>query len=129
TMTTINLNDLELNEFIGKHRPAQHCRATFPMFRAHGTKALATVYFEIGPGDSLGRHADSAEERLLILEGEAEVIIDDEKIRAMSRTLALVPAMVPHDVVNVGSGMLKVLGVFGGASDIVATFDHAWLPS
>jgi len=47
-MTTVNLNELELNEFRGKQDKNQHC--------------LATVYFELQPGDHLGRHTDSAEE-------------------------------------------------------------------
>jgi hypothetical protein len=36
--------------------------------------------------------------------------------------------MVPHDVTNVGDGTARVLGVFGGANHIVATFDHGWGP-
>lgn len=128
-MTTVNLNEVTLNEFIGKHKVLQHCKATFPMFRINGTKNSATVYFEIEPGDNLGMHTDSAEELLLILEGEGDVIIGNEKVRATERTLALVPVLVPHDIINSGSKKLKVLGFFGGASDIIATFEHTWLPT
>jgi mannose-6-phosphate isomerase-like protein (cupin superfamily) len=128
-MTTINLNDLLLNEFIGKHEVRQHCKATFPMFRINGTKESATVYFEIEPGDHLGMHTDSAEELLLILEGEADVIIGEEKVKATQNTLALVPVLVPHNIINTGSKKLKVLGFFGGASDIIATFEETWLPT
>ena len=127
-MTTTNLKQLELNEFIGKEMPTQHCKATFPMLGAHGTKDSATVYFEIEPGDNLGMHTDSAEEMLLILEGEARVIVGDEACDASQHSIALVPVMVPHDIINTGKSKLRVLGFFGGANHIVATFDHEWTP-
>lgn len=128
-MTTVNLNQLELAEFTGKENSKQHCRATFPMLGAHGTQQTATVYFEIEPGDHLGRHTDSAEELLFILEGDMEVTIGDEKSTASKGTLALVPQMVPHDLRNIGTSKAKVLGFFGGANNIVATFDEVWLPT
>ena len=127
-MKTANLNTLELDEFTGKDDPQQHCRATFPMFGAHGTEKSATVYFEIDPGDNLGRHTDSAEELLLIIEGEIEAEVGGEIGRLSKGELVLVPTMVPHDFKNVGSEKAKVLGFFGGANNIVATFEKTWLP-
>ncbi len=127
-MTTTNLKQLELNEFAGKNRPQQHCKASFPMLGAHGTQSSATVYFEIEPGDNLGMHTDSAEEMLLILEGEGKVIVGDEQSKAGEHSIALVPEMIPHDIVNTGNKKMKVLGFFGGKNHIVATFQHAWMP-
>lgn len=128
-MITTQLDSLELNEFIGKNDKKQHCNATFPLFGAHGTSDLATVYFEIAPGDNLGMHTDSAEELLVILEGEIEVTIGNKTAKITKGSLALVPKMVPHDVVNTGSATAKILGVFGGANNIVATFEKEWLPT
>jgi quercetin dioxygenase-like cupin family protein len=128
-MKTVNLNELELNEFVGKENTKQHCKATFPMLGAHGTKKSATVYFELAPGDHLGRHTDSAEELLLILEGDVEVSVGDETGPARSGTIALVPEMVPHDIRNTGKTKARVIGFFGGANNIVATFDQTWLPT
>jgi quercetin dioxygenase-like cupin family protein len=127
-MEKVNLNTLELTEFTGKHNPEQHCRATFPMFGANGTQSTATVYFELEPGDILGRHTDSAEELLLILEGSVEAQIGDEKGRLEQGEIALVPKMVPHNLRNTGDVKAKVLGMFGGANHIIATFDQTWLP-
>jgi quercetin dioxygenase-like cupin family protein len=127
-MTTVDLKNLELNEFIGKDDEKQHCRATFPLVGAHGSKNLATVYFEIEPGDNLGRHTDSAEELLIVLDGQMEVEIGGEYQRIRSGQIALVPEMVPHDMVNIGDRKARVLGVFGGANNIVATFEKVWLP-
>lgn len=128
-MTIVNVNELELNEFTGKEDAQQHCRATFPLVGAHGSKEIATVYFELEPGNNLGKHTDNAEELLIILSGKAEATVGDKKSEAHKGALVLVPEMVPHDVKNIGDSTLKVLGVFGGANNIVATFDREMLPT
>lgn len=128
-MLTVNLNKLELTEFTGKANPKQHCQATFPLLGAMGTKNSAAVYFELESGDNLGRHTDSAEESLLILAGEVEVSVGEEKGRLAKGEIAVVPTMVPHDLRNVGKEKARVLGFFGGENNIVATFDEVWLPT
>jgi len=94
-----------------------------------GSKKSAAVYFELQPGDHLGRHTDSAEESLLILAGEVEVSVGEEKGKLAKGEIAVVPVMVPHDLRNIGKETAKVLGFFGGANNIVATFDEVWLPT
>lgn len=128
-MLKIDLNNLELNEFVAKNNPGQRCKATFPLFAPHGTKECATVYFELEPGDELGTHTDSAEEILLIIEGSVHVTVDEEKGEASSGSLLLVPKLAPHNLKNIGNTKAKVLGFFGGANNIVATFDNIWLPT
>lgn len=128
-MTTVNLNKLELTEFTGKNDSGQHCYATFPIFGTHGTDQTATVYFELEPGDALGRHTDSAEELLLVLEGEVEAEVGGEKGNIAKGEIALVPKMVPHNLINTGTAKAKVLGIFGGANHIVSTFEETWLPT
>lgn len=128
-MTTVNLNQLELNEFTGKEDPGQHCRATFPLVGTHGSRELATVYFEIEPGDRLGAHTDSAEELLVVLEGQLEVTVSGERATIGKGGIALVPKMAPHDLLNTGTEEARVLGVFGGSNHIVATFEKEWLPT
>ena len=128
-MTTVNVNEIELNEFVGMIDSKQHCKATFPLIGAHGSKRIATVYFELAPGDNLGRHNDSAEELLIVLDGKVSVQVGTERREAAQGALVLVPETVPHDVKNIGTTTAKVLGVFGGANNIVATFDQAMLPT
>jgi quercetin dioxygenase-like cupin family protein len=128
-MTTVDLNTIELMEFIGKVDVKQHCKATFPLFAAHGSQDLASVYFELNPGDNLGMHTDSAEELLIVLEGEVEAKVGDEVSKASRGSLVLVPKMAPHDLVNCGNKTARVLGVFGGANNIVARFEKEWLPT
>lgn len=128
-MTTVNLNQLELNEFTGKEDPGQRCKATFPLVGTHGSRELATVYFEIEPGDRLGAHTDSAEELLVVLEGQLEVTVSGERTIVKKGSIALVPKMAPHDLLNTGTEKARVLGVFGGSNHIVATFEKEWLPT
>ncbi|MCB0566435.1 MAG: cupin domain-containing protein [Phaeodactylibacter sp.] len=128
-MITADLNKLELTEFIAKEKPGQRCKATFPLLGAHGSKDSATVYVELDPGEELGTHTDSAEELLLILEGSIEATVGNEKAVASKGQLVLVPRMEPHNFRNIGTGKAKVLGFFGGANNIVATFDQTWWPT
>jgi quercetin dioxygenase-like cupin family protein len=128
-MKKINLDQLDLMEFTGKDDCHQHCKATFPLIGLHGSLQLASVYFEIAPGDNLGRHTDSAEELLVILDGELTVSVGSESAIVKKGYVVLVPKMVPHDLLNSGGKPAKVLGVFGGANNIVATFEKEWLPT
>lgn len=128
-MITVDLNKIELAEFKAKEDEKQHCRATFPLLGTHGSKELASVYFELEPGDHLGSHTDSAEELLIILEGQVSAQVGNEVVIAKEGGLVLVPKMMPHNIKNIGSGKVKVLGVFGGANNIVATFDKELIPT
>ena len=127
-MITANLHQLTLTEFTTKDKPGQRCLATFPMIGTHGTADSATVYFELAPGDELGTHTDSAEELLLILEGEADITVREEQGRLGAGQLALVPKQASHNIRNAGEVTLKVLGFFGGANHITAVFEENWLP-
>jgi quercetin dioxygenase-like cupin family protein len=60
---------------------------------------------------------------LLVLEGEADATVGRHHERLSSRQLALVPAMVPHSVRNVGEDTLRLLGFFS-SSTVVATFEE-----
>ena len=127
-MLTANLNHLDLMDMAAPDDPGQQCRVTFPLLGTQGTEETATVYFELAPGKNVGRHTDSAEEILVILQGEVRASIGDETVEAGAGALLVVPKMAPHDVTNIGDETAQVLGVFGGANHIVATFDHGWGP-
>lgn len=128
-MLTVDLNKLDLTEFVAKNNPGQRCKATFPMVGANGTQKSATVYVELDPGEELGTHTDSAEEILVILEGKVNATVGNESGQASKGSLVLVPKMIPHNFRNIGKDKAKVLGFFGGANNIVATFDNVWSPT
>jgi len=121
------IDQLELVEVWYENDPTMRLRVNFPFFLGTGTKSTAVVYFEIEPGHRLGTHTDSAEEILLILEGEAEVTLGDEQGRLSVGEMALVPAMVPHGLRNVGEEMVRVAGFFS-SNVVVSTFDQPMMP-
>jgi len=126
-MLTANVNELELAEVRSAADPTVGCRVGWPVYAATGAAASAVVYFEVAPGGRLGRHTDSAEEVLLVLAGEAEAEVDGERGRLGPGGLALVPAMAPHDVRNVGDEPLRVVGFFAGPA-VVSHFSEPFVP-
>ena len=121
-MLTIDLDQFEL--------PAAGpgISVSFPMHSASGTASTATVLFELEPGAELPIHTDSAEELLIVLEGSAEATVGEEVGRLEKHQAALVPAMAPHGVRNVGDGPLRVFGTFS-SSTIIATFEEPLDPA
>jgi quercetin dioxygenase-like cupin family protein len=121
------IGELELLESYYEDDPTMRVRVNFPFYVGSGTKNSAVVYFELAPGCRLGTHTDSAEEILLILEGEAEATVGDETGRVCAGDMAVVPAMVPHALRNVGDETVRVVGFF--SSNVVASvFDRPMMP-
>jgi quercetin dioxygenase-like cupin family protein len=126
-MITEKMEDLELMEVWYETDPTMRLNVNFPLFLGTGTKNTAVVYFEIEPGYSLGTHTDSAEEILLILEGQVDVSLGEEEGRLSAGQMAVVPAMVPHGMRNVGEKRVRVAGFFS-SNVIVSTFDRPMMP-
>ena len=101
-------------------------RAAWPVHRGTGARSTAAVYFELTDGARLGTHTDSAEEVLVVLEGDVEITVGAERALARAGALAVVPAEVPHDVAAVG-GPARVAGILS-ANTIVSVFEDTWLP-
>ena len=121
------IEELELLEVWYENDPQMRLKVNFPFFLGTGTKSTAVVYFEIEPGHRLGTHTDSAEEILLCLEGTAEVSVEDEQGRLSAGEMAVVPAMVPHGLRNVGEETVRVVGFFS-SNVVVSTFDQPMMP-
>jgi quercetin dioxygenase-like cupin family protein len=121
------VGELELTEYRGEADPTLHGQLSLPMHTGSGTASSAVIYFEHEPGQHHGRHTDSAEEIVLVLEGEAEVHAGGERMRLSAGDFALVPATVPHDIHNVGASTLRVIGFFSSAA-VVSVFDETLTP-
>jgi quercetin dioxygenase-like cupin family protein len=119
--------DLDLVELQDNATAGGPIRVAFPFHSATGAASTAAVLFELEPGSMLASHQDSAEEVLHVLEGEAEARIGDERGELRGGQLAIVPAMVPHSLRNIGEGTLRVLGIFS-SSTLVATFEEPLAP-
>jgi len=122
--STINSDLMEMwNEADSEMRARFH----FPLHAGFGTESTAVVYFEVEPGEYLGRHTDSAEEILLVLEGEGIATVGDEDVEIGPGSLAVVPALAPHSVRAIGNGTLKVVGFFS-AAELEHVFDEQVQP-
>lgn len=126
-MIAEKISELELLEGWYEDDPTMRVRFNFPFYVGTGTMSTAVVYFEVDPGYRLGTHTDSAEEILLILEGTAEVSLGDERGQVSAGEMALVPAMVPHGLRNVGDDTVRVVGFFS-SNVVVSTFDQPVMP-
>ena len=125
-MLTVKTTELDLLETtidsLG-HR----VRVAFPINKWAGAADSGVVYFEIQPGDRLATHTDSAEEILYVVAGEGEAHAGEERCRVAAGDLAVIPAMVPHGIANIGDEPLKVVGFFSEA-EIISTFDEPVQP-
>lgn len=126
-MKTADLSNLELMDAWYENDPAMRIGVNFPFFAATGNRDSSVVYFEIDPDRYLGEHTDSAEEILLILSGSVEAIVGDEKGRLSEGQAALIPAMVPHRVRNIGRETARCVGFFAAAT-VQSTFDQPMMP-
>lgn len=127
-MLAIQTQDLELTHFYSADDDTRHIDADWPIYRGTGSTSTAVVYFELAPGKRLGTHTDSAEEVLVILEGEVEAVIDGTRGRVRAGGLVRVPAMAPHDVRCVGDTPAKVAGIFP-SNTIVSVFEDGFAPA
>jgi quercetin dioxygenase-like cupin family protein len=127
-MLTVDTGKLELMEvWLDSDPEHKRLRVTFPINKWAGSRDTAVVYFEIEPGNRLAPHTDSSEEILYVISGEAEAQVGDERGRLAAGDLAVIPAMIPHGLVNTGDETVKVVGFFSEA-EIVSSFDEPIQP-
>jgi quercetin dioxygenase-like cupin family protein len=127
SVLTTNLNQAPLLDTWFEHDPTQRCRVVFPFFRGNGAESLAVVYFEIQPGDTLATHTDSAEEIVLVLQGEVEASVGEERGRLSAGEMVLIPAMAPHGIVNTGDETARCVGFFSEGT-VESTFQQPVMP-
>lgn len=126
-MHIVQTAELELMPAHHRDDDGNVVRAAWPVHRGTGARSSAAVLFELGHGMRLGRHTDSAEEVLVVLQGDVEIVVGEERRRASAGAIAVVPAEVPHDVIGAGDTPARVAGVFS-SNTIVSVFDDEWLP-
>src|SRR4051812_3310590 len=84
--------------------------------------ASGSSLLEVAPGCRLPRHTDSAEETIVVVDGEAEVEVGGERARVSAGSAAVVPREVPHEVRNAGDAPLRFVALYA-ASDVVTTYE------
>lgn len=126
-MIAVQLSERDLLAVGSETDETRRIRFDFPISSVDGAASTAVVYFELEPGEHTGMHADSAEETLVILSGAVEATVGDESGVLLAGGLGLVPALVPHDVRNVGEETARIVGFFS-SSTVVSVFDDPMTP-
>src|SRR5918997_2730737 len=111
-MVAVQLAERDLVDISSETDETRRIRVDFPISSVAGAASTAVVYFELEPGEHTGMHTDSAEEVVVILSGRVEAIVGDERGELSAGGIGLVPALVPHDVRNIGEGTVRVVGFF-----------------
>lgn len=127
-MIGVNLKELTMLEGWYENDPSTRSRVAFPLYAATGAHTSAAVYFELDPGMAVGTHTDSAEEILFVVSGGVEVTLGEERATVGEGHLLLIPAMLPHNVRNVGTGTARLLGFFASCL-VQSTFDQPSMPT
>jgi quercetin dioxygenase-like cupin family protein len=66
------------------------------------------------PGTAIPLHTHNVEETIIILEGDATVIIGDNEYQLTAEDVTWAPAGVPHRFINRGAGIMRIYWVYGG---------------
>lgn len=126
-LKTVNLNRLPLLEAWHDNDPSAKWKANllfttaFPLWTGIETDSLSAVVFDLEPGCKLGEHTDSAEELLLVMNGTVEASLNGVEGRLNEGEMLIIPAMVPHEIRNVGTNTARCLGFFAN-QQVTSTF-------
>lgn len=70
------------------------------------------VLMSIPAGEEIGLEQHPADQTTFIVEGEAQVVIDGHSTKATPNHLIVVPKGAEHNVINKGTGVLKLFSVY-----------------
>lgn len=70
------------------------------------------VLMSIPEGEEIGTETHAADQTTFIVDGEAQVTIDGHSVRAHPSHLVVVPKGAEHNIVNKGTGALKLFSVY-----------------
>jgi quercetin dioxygenase-like cupin family protein len=126
-IVSARFDELELLEAWAESDPQIGPKFAAAISAENGSASSQVVYFTLEPGKTVGRHAHSADETLLVLEGTLEVTMGDERRRLSAGEVALIPAGVAHDTPNVGPGTLRGV-VFFPSAVVLHTWEVPLMP-
>jgi len=120
-MITSQLNELELAEVWAQEDSKTRFKLAAALSSASPTASTQLIYFTVEPGERVGRHAHSAEETMLVLEGTVEQSIGEEHQQLSAGEVSFKPAGMIHEERNVGSETLRCVAFFTSAALL-----HTW---
>ena len=75
-------------------------------------KKVQIVLMSIPAGEEIGMETHPADQTTFIIAGDAQVVIDGHSTKAGPNHLVVVPKGAQHNIVNKGSGELKLFSVY-----------------
>lgn len=127
-MLAAQLSERDLVDITSDTDVTRRMRVDFPISSVEGAASTSIVYFELEPGAHTGMHTDSAEEIVHIVSGRVEAIVGEERGELSAGGIGVVPALVPHDVRNIGDETVGVVGFFSSGT-VVSVFDDPLMPA
>jgi quercetin dioxygenase-like cupin family protein len=121
-MITARIDELELRKGWSEAAPDVAFNFGLAVSKANGTTSSQVVCVTLEPGKSGGRHIHSAEEILFVVEGTAQLAVGNDRERFGQGDMALIPAAIAHEAINIGSERLRFLAIFPSAM-VVHTWD------
>jgi mannose-6-phosphate isomerase-like protein (cupin superfamily) len=126
-MICVDPRQVEFSDAWQEEDPRARWRSAAGHSPSTGARDSGSSLLEVEPGHHLPRHTDSAEEIVVVLSGEAEVVVGEERSRLAAGGLALVPKCVPHEVHNAGDDVLRFAAVYA-EPDVVTTYERVVQP-
>jgi quercetin dioxygenase-like cupin family protein len=81
---------------------------------SHGRIDFAVATDKLEPGASTGRRESGSERVLMVVDGCARAYVDGEATELVTGASVLIPALVPHEVENVGDSTLRLITAISG---------------
>ena len=120
-MITARIDELDLGKGWSEEEPDVAFKLGLVISKANGSAGSQVVCVTLEPGNSGGRHAHSAEEILFVLEGTAQLAVGNDWERLGKGDMAVIPAAIAHEPINVGAERLRLLTIFPSAVVL-----HSW---
>src|SRR5262245_27804524 len=126
-MESIDLNALQLTEAWPESDPNRRVRFTFPINAETGAERSSVAYAELPSGGVIPSHFDSANEVVLVLEGNVTFELDGTSESVPMGRLVQIASNAKHSVHNPGAETARLVFFFDEAADTV-TFDEPLMP-
>ncbi|MGW4365652.1 cupin domain-containing protein [Nocardia takedensis] len=126
-MHLVDFSQVVLEPMRGTRTETLRSRSRYVTHWMAGARGSASTYFELDPGAEFGRHYHSAEETIVVLAGRVEIEIGDERAELDGPGLAVAPALIRHNIRNIGDTVCRCVGFWPSAS-VVSIFDEPLEP-
>ncbi len=97
---------------------SQGCHVRWLLSRDEGAPTFAMRQFEVAPGGFTPKHHHPYEHEIYVLEGEGEILENDQPHRISSGDVILVKPDEIHQFRNIGDSSLKFLCLIPNSGDV-----------